>query len=310
MNAVVEFPLFDAQATYSEIDFEFSPESRTLYSWMKPQPRPCFTPGLLADIRRSEQQLELHQGHIAYRGAPQRVDWMVYGSRVDDVFNLGGDLSLFVQAILRRDRETIHEYARTCVDLIYRRYTGFGADITTIGLVQGKALGGGFECALACDYIIAERSATFALPESLFNLFPGMGALSFLSRKVGMAKAEELCSSAETKTAQELQAMGVVDLVVEDGLGVESVRKFIAQKARHQNTVRAIKAAKRFVQPVSSQELYDVVDVWTDAALKLEARDLKMMTRLVKAQDRMLGQTEEEAAVEMLLGTDNLQAAA
>lgn len=74
----------------------------------------------------------------------------------------------------------------------------------------------------------------------------------------------------------------------------------IAQRNKHQNTHRALKAAKSFYQPVTREELHNVVDVWTDAALRLETRDLRMMTRLVKAQDRMNVTSPEDAAVETL----------
>jgi enoyl-CoA hydratase/carnithine racemase len=70
----------------------------------------------------------------------------------------------------------------------------------TIGLVQGAALGGGFEALLSFDYIVAERDATFGLPEILFGLFPGMGAHAILSRKLGAAMADRLIVSNQTYT--------------------------------------------------------------------------------------------------------------
>ncbi|MEO6929232.1 MAG: crotonase/enoyl-CoA hydratase family protein, partial [Casimicrobiaceae bacterium] len=246
MNALVEFPALSAINSYSQIEIEHNAELGTLISWMKPSPRPCFTPKMLDEFEHSEKLLELHQGHINDKGSPARIDHVVFASTAEGVFNLGGDLNLFIEKILQRDRGAIRNYARMCIDLIYRRYSGFGADITTIALVQGKALGGGFECALACDLIIAERSSTFSFPESLFNLFPGMGALSFLSRKIGLAKAEKICSSADVFSADELLAMGVVDRVVEDGLGLEATKRVISQRQRHANTYRAMKAAKSY----------------------------------------------------------------
>lgn len=309
MNAIVDFPSLTAINSYSQLEIEYQSDLNTLFSWMNPEPRPCFTPTLLAEFERSENLLELHQGHINYEGAPARVGCVVFGNKSPGVFNLGGDLNMFVQAIMRQDRSAIHAYARLCVDLIYRRHSGFGANITTIALVQGKALGGGFECALACDLIVAERSSTFSLPESLFNLFPGMGALSFLARKVGLAKAEQLCASAEVYTARELNELGVVDFVVEDGLGLESTKKLIAQRNRHHNTHRALKAAKNFCQPVTLNELHNIVDVWTGAAMNLETRDLRMMTRLIKAQDRLNTMTADDEAVQTIFAPASIVAA-
>ena len=284
MNAVVEFPSLQASTAYQQLEIEHDRNLRTIFSWMKPTPRSCFTSALLADFELSESLLELHRGHVSDCGSPARIDYVVFGNPTPGVFNLGGDLSLLVEVIVNQDRATIHEYARLCVDLIHRRHIGFSANITTIALVQGKALGGGFECALACDVIVAERKSTFAFPESLFNLFPGMGALSFLARKIGLAKAEEICASAEVYTAREMQELGVVDVLVDDGLGLEATRRLITQRNRHPNTFRAMKAAKNFYQPVSLAELRAIVDVGTDAAMRLDARDLRMMSRLVKAQ--------------------------
>ena len=300
MNAIVEFPTLAVAQRYQQIEIEHARNLRTLFSWMRPTPRPCFTSVMLAEIQQSENLLELHQGHVNDHGKPAGIDYVVFGNKSPGVFNLGGDLELFVAAILRKDRATIHSYARLCVELIHRRHVGFGANISTIALVQGKALGGGFECALACDTIIAERSATFSLPESLFNLFPGMGALSFLARKVGLAKAEQICASAEVYTAREMYELGVVDLLVDDGFGVEATHRYIGQRNKHSNTHRALKAAKNFYQPVTLQELHNIVDVWTDAALQLETRDLRMMTRLVRAQDKMINAGTDDAVVEAL----------
>jgi DSF synthase len=310
MNAAVDFPSLSAINAYTQIEIEHSRELNALFSWMQPAPRPCFTPKMLDEFEQSEKLLELHQGHINDKGSPARIDHVVFASRTPGVFNLGGDLGMFIEKIMRRDRAAVAHYARLCVDLIYRRYSGFGANITTMALVQGKALGGGFECALACDLIVAERSSTFSFPESLFSLFPGMGALSFLSRKIGSAKAERMCSSADVYSAEEMFGLGVVDTIVEDGMGLETVKRMIAQRNRHANTHRAVKAAKGYCQPVTHDELINIVDVWTDAAMRLETRDLRMMARLVKAQDRLTVVTPEEAAIQAMFDTEKIAATA
>src|SRR5665213_788871 len=163
--------------------------------------------------------------------------------------------------------------------------------------------------ALACDMIIAERSSTFSFPESLFGLFPGMGALSFLSRKIGLAKAEKICSSADVFSADEMFALGVVDRVVDDGTGLESTKRLITQRQRHANTYRAMKAAKSYCMPITHEELINIVDVWTDAAMRLDTRDLRMMARLVKAQDRLLVTSPEEQAIQNMFSQDAAVAA-
>jgi DSF synthase len=310
MNAIVDFPTLATVNAYTQLELNFDRELRTLFSWMNPSPRPCFNTVLVDEIGRSERLLELHQGHINEGGRPERVDYVVFGSRTPGVFNLGGDLNMFIQSIMRRDRALLSQYAHLCVENIHRRATGFGAQITTVALLQGKAMGGGFECALANDIIIAERSATLSLPEVLFNLFPGMGALSFLARRVGLRKAEEIITSGRVFTAKEMFELGIIDELVEDGLGVETTRRLIMQRQRRSNSYRALQLAKQYYQPVTLEELTNIVGVWVDAALKLETRDLRMMARLVKAQDKLMTQTPDDAVVDELYAPSPMAASA
>ncbi len=299
MNAVVEFPALATLSAYKQLEMEFDPELRTLFSWMRPTPRPCFNAELLEEVQKCEQLLESNQGHLNHCGRRERVDYLVAGSRVPGVFNLGGDLSMFLQAIMRQDRQLLSYYANLCVENIHRRVRGFGAQISTITLVQGKALGGGFECVLAADIIVAERSASMSLPEVLFNLFPGMGAVSFLARRCGLRKAEEIVTSGQVFTAKEMYELGVVDELVEDGLGLESTRLLIQHRQRRANTYRALQSAKQFYQPITLDELKGIVGVWVEAALQLDTRDLRMMARLLRAQDKLL-EAPDEAAVDAI----------
>jgi len=308
MNAVVDFPTLVVPKHLTQLELEFDAELKTLFSWMKPAPRPCFNPVLLEEIQRSEQALELHQGHFQSSGRLERVNYMVFGSRIPGVFNLGGDLNMFIEAIMRKDRDLLAYYAHLCVDNQYRRATGYGAQITTVSLLQGKALGGGFEAALACDVIIAERSATVSFPEILFNLFPGMGALSFLGRRIGLKKAEDIINSGQVFAAKEMQELGIIDDVVEDGLGLAATRAFIQNRQRRQNAYRALQRAKLHFQPVQLSELKAIVDIWVDAAMHLETRDLRMMARLVRAQDKLLATSADDAAVESLYAPPELAA--
>jgi len=287
MNAIVEFPVFDARTNYETIQLELARDLKTLFAWMSPKGRACFTSEMVHEIHAFETLLESHQGNIFDGATHAQVEYVVFGSRTPGIYNLGGDLEMFIGAILRRDRKSIEYYAKLCLDCALRRHTGFGVGINTIGLVQGKALGGGFESALACNFIVAEKSATFALPEVLFNLFPGMGEMTFLSRRIGLAKAEEICLNGETYTAREMHALGVVDELVDDGDGLQAVREMIGRRSRYSKAQRAIARARSLVAPIDRTELDNIVQVWTDAAMSLEAKDLRMMGRLVRAQDRL-----------------------
>src|SRR5260221_14556362 len=122
--------------------------------------------------------------------------------------------------IKARDRDALAHYAAMCLDNLYPRIHNYSCPtLTTISLVQGDALGGGFECALTSDVIIAEESAHMGLPEMLFNLFPGMGAYSLLSRRVGTREAERMIQSGRVMTARKLHEIGIVDVLAKDGEG-------------------------------------------------------------------------------------------
>lgn len=304
MNAVAEFPALANTQNLRQIEVDYDSESSTLYWWMKPAPRPCFNSDFLEEVERFESRLQQHQGWIQHGGSERKVENMVFGSRIPGVFNLGGDLSMFIQAILRKDSKTLTYYGDLCVNNMFRRVCGFGADVVTYSLVQGKAFGGGFECALASEIIIAERSATMSFPEVLFNMFPGMGALSLLARKIGLRKAEEIIMSGEVYTAKQMYEAGVVDEVADDGNGLAATQAVIKSRSRKRNSYRAMSIAKREFQPVSQDEMQRIVRVWVDAAMRLENRDLRMMARLVRAQDKLSSRTPEDEVVEQLFSTE------
>jgi DSF synthase len=300
MNAVAEFPALANTQNLRLFDVEYDAETLTLYSWMRPAGRPCFNAEFLEEVERFESRIEAHQGWIMHAGRECKIENVIFGSRVPGVFNLGGDLSMFIQAILCKDRKKLAYYGDLCVRNMYRRMIGFDSDVVSYSLLEGKAFGGGFECALASEFIIAERSATMSFPEVLFNMFPGMGALSLLGRKIGLRRAEEIILSGKVYTAKEMFELGVVDEVAEDGMGLDVTRAMVKARQRKRNAFRAVSAAKREYQAVSLTEMQRIVKVWVDAALRLDNRDLKMMARLVRAQDKLATMNTDERTVEEL----------
>jgi DSF synthase len=210
---------------------------------------------------------------------------VVLASAVPGVFNLGGDLDLFKQLIERRDRQGLLRYGRACIDVLYRNYIAHELPVTTISLVQGACLGGGFEAALSSDVVIAEKNARFGFPEILFNMFPGMGAYSFLERRIGQRGAEELIASGKIYSAEEMAAQGVIDLVADNGNGEAEVAALIQRRSRSRNGLTGLAAARRRVHRIEFPELLDIVQIWVDSAMRLNPRDLKLMQRLVSRQN-------------------------
>lgn len=123
----------------------------------------------------------------------------------DRIFAAGADISEFAGP----------DEARTIGDLFLRALTAV-ADIprATIAAVNGFALGGGCELAIACDFRVASERATFGQPEVLLGIIPGGGGTQRLARLIGPARTKDLIFSGRQVGAAEALAMGLVDEVV------------------------------------------------------------------------------------------------
>jgi DSF synthase len=266
----------------AELECLYQAENAALWTFMRPTGRPSFTPSMLHDF-------EDWQRLITENFGPGQVPlrYLVLGSRAPGVFCFGGDLELFQRLIRDGDRDGLARYGYRCVQILHRNMSALDLPMLTIGLVQGAALGGGFEALLSFDYIVAEEDATFGLPEILFGLFPGMGAHAILSRKLGTALADRLIVSNQTFSAAEMLELGLVHVVAPSGQGLDACRDFIRKsERRHPGLVNARKAMK-LTHPIRLEELKRIVDLWADTALQLSDGDLKVMNRLVRAQQRI-----------------------
>jgi DSF synthase len=281
----------------------FSPQLQAQYDcdtaalWVRwsPGPRPCFNPGLLSALSDCAQLIEGCGGVLDWDAQRLQVEYTVLASTTPGVFNLGGDLELFLHAIEARDRAALTGYGRACIHVLYRNYVAHGLPLTTISLVQGECLGGGFEAALSSDIVVAERHARFGFPEIMFNLFPGMGAYSFLERRVGRRVAGELLSTGKIYGADDMLALGVVDHVVDSGQGDAQAAALMRRLERSRNGLQGLAAARRRVNRVTYDELADVVELWADCAMRLTPRDLKLMQRLVARQTQAAGAPAQSA---------------
>jgi DSF synthase len=274
-----------ARRSYSDIEVYLDENDRAFWCFLNPQARPSFTLPLLADLADMNRLIaSLFAATPA--DAPTPFDYFVFASRSPGVFSLGGDLTFFADRIRTGDRDGLREYVQSCVTTSYANYTGYGHGVVSIALIQGDALGGGLEAPLSCDLIIAERQAKFGMPDILFNMFPGVGAYSFLSRRIGPAKTEEIILSGRIYTAAEMHALGVVDVLVDEGTGEQAVHEHIARYRSRFRARSAICAVRRRARPVPIEELRDIADLWVDTALRMTEQDLRKMSRIASAQDR------------------------
>lgn len=247
--------------------------------------RPCFSTLLIKEIRDFQLRTAEALRRPLQLAKGSSINHVVLASDAD-VFNLGGDLDLFCRLIRNQDRANLLAYARQCVEGVYGFYRGLNEDLHTIALVQGDALGGGFEAALSCHTIVAESGVGMGFPEVLFDLFPGMGAYSFLRKRISPSQAERMMLDGRVYSSDELHAMGVVDVLAPRGEGVAAVHDVIARNRRIAHARLAMNRVQVACHPVRFEELMAVTEVWVDTAMQLGEKSLRTMERLVRAQLR------------------------
>ena len=264
----------------AQLDCLYEEDSATLWTFMRPRGRPSFNQAMLADFCSWQED-------IAATFGPSSVplNFVVLGSRVPNVFCYGGDLDLFCSLIRASDREGLIRYGRTCVEILHRNMACLGLPVVTIGLVQGAALGGGWEALMSFNVVIAERGSTFSFPEVTFNLFPGMGAHAILSRRLGSSLASRMILSGKAYSVEYLYDLGLVHHIAEPGEGITAVRDFIHRSRRHHAGHVGSYRAMHKASPIALDELVAIVTEWADTALKLSDRDLKLMDKIVAHQN-------------------------
>ncbi|MBL3665875.1 enoyl-CoA hydratase/isomerase family protein [Streptomyces sp. M2CJ-2] len=175
-------------------------------------------------------------GACAELGGDPEVRVVVLTSSHERAFCVGADL---------KERNSFSD-----ADLVRQRPVARGAytgvlelPVPTVAAVHGFALGGGFELALSCDVIVADRTAVLGLPEVSVGVIPGGGGTQLLPRRVGAARAAELIFTARRVEAAEARELGLVDELVEAGRDREEALAMAARIAA--NSPVGLRAAKR-----------------------------------------------------------------
>jgi DSF synthase len=307
-SEVIEYPDGSAQFVVSpQFSCHYDRAEATIWSRWSPRGIPSFNVELLHDLERASQMIE---GYFSGKSADRPLKYIVLRSAAQGAFSVGGDLGYFERLITNQDRARLTEYARTAIDVQYRNYEAHNLPgVTTVALLEGDALGGGLECALSCDVVIAEKHVKAGFPEVLFNMFPGMGGMSFLARRVNRQAAEEMVRTGRLYTALELLELGVVDQVVDTGEGPQAVRQLMRKREQQHAAHVSLNIVDRLVRPIGLQELHDVVKVWVDCALQLSPRSLQWMQRLYQRQLTIFG-SPLELAVNDVPGAPEIAVAA
>lgn len=279
------------QNGYSHLTTYYDEHNQIAWGYMHAEPRPCFTSTLMLEL-------------ISWwRGIASQIDsqetpttrYVVLASSHPTIYNLGGDLSLLQKLITTNDYDTLLKYAHISIDAVYLNAMHLSRpQVKTISLVQGDAIGGGFECALSGNIMIAERGCKMGFPEIMFNLFPGSGAMTLLGRKIGYHEAEKLILKGKLYSSDELYDMGVVDILADKGEGELAVYDFVRKESKQRNGAFAIRTAREISQPIVYDELIRIAELWVDAALRLEPKDLRVMERLISRQNIKMDSLPDE----------------
>ncbi|WON76807.1 crotonase/enoyl-CoA hydratase family protein [Serratia sp. UGAL515B_01] len=268
---------FTEAGNLSQLSAYYEEDRHIMWMMLRAEPRPCFNQALIEDIMTLAQ---------AAKESTLQFDFWVTGSLVQNMFNVGGDLSFFAEAIKNRKREAMMAYARACIDCVHAAARGFDIGAISIAMVEGSALGGGFEAALAHHFVLAQNNARMGFPEIAFNLFPGMGGYSLVARRAGMRLAEELIWSGESHSAEWFESRGLVDHLFNPGDAYVATRTFIDTIRPKLNGMRAILRARQRVLQLTRSELMDITEDWVHSAFTIEEKDRLYIERLVRLQDK------------------------
>lgn len=271
----------------NRITAEFQSPANTLWITMNKDPEGgCqnFSLSLLGSMRELLHAIQKDHATWLHKGLPRPVHYAVLKSEHPDYFSLGGDLKHFRSCIDAQDSDALYQYSKLCLDMMYEWATVLNGTTTTVALVQGRALGGGFETALSADFLIAEEHSEFGFPEIMFGLFPCTGGMSLLARRVGVNKAESMMTNGRIYSARELKEMGVVDELCPRGEGGVAVENFIAEHARRRVPRLMLQRSRHRLSPLDYQELLTVVDEWVELAMTLTTEELRVMEMLIRLQ--------------------------
>jgi enoyl-CoA hydratase/carnithine racemase len=178
-------------------------------------------------------------------------------------FCAGADLRELYRRSQELERKEAAAGVRDYLERIHRVLNTIDAcPLTTIAAVHGVTFGGGFELALVCDLIIADKMARFCFPELRLGLIPGFGGIPRLKRDLGNAVVRDLLLTGRSFNATKVQQVGLVSQVVAEGESLRAARATAAQLGKFDR--RTAIAAKEFIKPIPHEELRKEIDLFCE----------------------------------------------
>ena len=206
---------------------------------------------------------ELEEFAAAFERLQQEAHALIIYSDLKAGFCAGADLRELYRRSQAMDRIEALKGVRDFLERIHRLLNLIdAAPLTTIAAVHGVTFGGGFELALACDLIIADKMARFCFPELRLGLIPGFGGIPRLKRDLGNAVVRDLLLTGRSFNATKAQQIGLVSQVVGEGEALRAARATAAQLGKFDRETAA--AAKRFIKPIPHEELRREIEIFCE----------------------------------------------
>jgi len=199
---------------------------------------------MLEGLERALDQLDLERGRA-----------LVMYSSLPSGFCAGADLRAFyTELVATPDLAQRTQRVGQFIDRIHGVMNRLDSlPLTTIGAIHGICFGGGFELALTCDVLIADKTARFCFPELRLGLVPGFGGIPRLKREVGNGVVRDFLLTGRSMNAKRAQSIGLVSQMVAQGKHLDAARGTARQAARFD--AAAQRTCKRFIKPVPYAEL-------------------------------------------------------
>ena len=188
---------------------------------------------------------------------------LIMHSSVPAGFCAGADLRELFERSQQMKREEAIRSVRDFLERIHAVFNKIDASpLTTIAAVHGVTFGGGFELALICDLIVADKMTRFCFPELRLGLIPGFGGIPRLKRDLGNAVVRDLLLTGRSFNATKAQQIGLVSQLVAEGEALRAARATAVQMGKFDRRTSAV--AKQFVKPIPHEELCREIDIFCD----------------------------------------------
>ncbi len=206
---------------------------------------------------------ELERFAAALEAAAQQASVLIVHSRLKSGFSAGADLRELYQRSQNLAPRERAAGVRDFLERIHRVLNAMDASpLTTIAAVHGVCFGGGFELALACDLIIADKMARFCFPELRLGLIPGFGGIPRLKRDLGNAVVRDLLLTGRSINATKALSVGLASQVAAEGEALHLARSTATQLRKFDRGTAT--AAKRFIKPIPQEELRREIEIFCE----------------------------------------------